>query len=538
MAGRKHQTGETVDLWMPLMDDSTIWAAVRLFSTLLLAPGFSLMLNLSSTLRHRCWFALVSLAILPAAGAGAAEDRPNILFIYLDDFGWRDTTYMGSDFYETPQLDQLAKEGMIFTNAYSCAANCAPARACLLSGQYTPRHEIYNVGTRPRGAKQHRRLMHVPGVDTLDRKIRTWAHQLHQAGYRTGTIGKWHLSNDPLPYGFDVNIGGTHSGSPPRGYYPPHPAPGLKDAPQGEYLTDRLTEEAIDFIGANRERPWALYLTHFAVHTPLNAKQELLPKYQAKPKGKLHDHVAMATMVQAVDDGVGKIQAALQRWSLEERTIVIFSSDNGGYGPATDMDPLKGYKGAYYEGGIRVPLFVKWPGVVEPGSKSESPVIQVDVFPTLCEMTGADKPDQPLDGKSLVPLLKQTADAEQAFAARPIFWHFPAYLQSYGGAYRMEQRDPLFRSRPCSIIRLGDWKLHHYYEDNGFELYNLREDIGESRELSLQHPDQLAVLKQKLQDWKTALQAPVPTTPNPDFDADAEAAAKQKAMKRAAKRGS
>ncbi len=459
------------------------------------------------------------LVFLASSVSVVAESRPNILFIFLDDFGWRDTGFMGSDFYETPHLDKLAAEGMIFTNAYSSAANCAPARACLLSGQYTPRHEIYNVGTGPRGNAKHRRLQHVPGTDTLDTKITTWAKALQDAGYATATMGKWHLSRDPKPYGFDVNIGGTHSGGPPRGYYPPHgKVPGLENAPKDEYITDRLSDEAIQFIRDHREQPWLLYLTHFAVHTPLNAKRELVPKYEAKPKGKLHDHVAMATMIQAVDDGVGRIQQTLADLDLEENTVIVFFSDNGGYGPATDMAPLKGYKGTYYEGGIRVPLFVKWPGVVRAGQKSDEPVIGVDLFPTFCDIAGVSLPkNQPVDGTSLVPLLKGQTEH---LPKRGLFWHFPAYLQSY--AVWTEQRDPLFRSRPCSIIRYGDWKLHQYFEDGGLELYNLRDDIGETQNLAEDHLDQCQELLKRLQTWQENTNAPIPTERNPKFDADAE----------------
>lgn len=451
-----------------------------------------------------------------------AAERPNILFIFLDDFGWRDTGYMGSDFYETPNLDKLASEGMVFSDAYSCAANCAPARACLLSGQYTPRHEIYNVGTGARGNAKHRKLLHVAGTDTLDPKIRTWAHQLQEAGYTTATMGKWHLSNDPLPYGFDVNIGGTHSGGPPRGYYPPHgKAPGLENTPKGEYVTDRLSEEAVNFIKENKTKPWALYLTHFAVHTPLNAKKELVAKYEAKAKGKLHDHVAMATMIQAVDDGVGRIQAVLDELGLTDNTVILFFSDNGGYGPATDMHPLKGYKGTYYEGGIREPFFVKWPGVVKPGNKSAEPIIGVDLYPTLCEIAGAEMPkDQPADGLSLLPILRSE---QKTFGDRPLFWHFPAYLQSY--QLWTEQRDPLFRSRPCSIIRLGDWKLHEYFEDGGLELYNLRDDICEMTNLAETNPQQTEALLTKLKQWRKQINAPIPTKANPAYDAEAEAEA-------------
>ncbi len=472
------------------------------------------------------------LAGLLLVASAAASEKPNLLFVFLDDFGWKDCGFMGSDFYETPHLDALAKQGMVFTDAYSAAANCAPARASLLSGQYSPRHEIYNVGTGPRGKAEHRRLLHIPGTDTLRPDIVTWAQCLREAGYHTATMGKWHLSDDPLPHGFDLNIGGTHSGGPPRGYYPPHgKLPGLADVPEGEYLTDTLSRRAAGFVAENKDRPWALYLTHFAVHTPLDAKKELVAKYEAKTPGKLHDHVAMATMIQAVDDGVGEIVAALDASGQRENTVIVFFSDNGGYGPATDMAPLKGYKGTYYEGGIREPLVVVWPGVVEPGSRCSIPVIGVDLFPTFCEITGAKLPDQPLDGVSLVPLLKGDAAASTSLADRPLYWHFPAYLQSYGNKGPFEQRDPLFRSRPCSIVRIGKWKLHEYFEDGGLELYDLESDIGETTNLAKSNPERAAELHARLKHWREKVGAPVPTTPNPKFDAEAEAKAIEKALR-------
>lgn len=478
---------------------------------------------------YLCLSAFICGELLAQDAKPQSADRPNILFIYLDDFGWRDTSYMGSDFYQTPNLDKLAAGGMIFTDAYSCASNCAPARACLLSGQYTPRHEVYNVGTRPRGDARHRRLLHVPGTDTLDPELRTWAHQLQDAGYTTAIMGKWHLSHDPRPYGFNVNIGGTHSGGPPQGYYAPHGnTPGLENAPEGEYITDRLSDEAIQFIRENKERPWTLYLSHFAVHTPLDARKDLVAKYESKTPGKLHDHVAMATMIQAVDEGVGRILATLDELKLTGNTVVIFFSDNGGYGPATDMHPLKGYKGTYYEGGIRVPLFVTWPGVVAPGSKSSEPVIGVDLYPTLCDIAGAKLPrakDQPMDGVSLMPLLKGDV---KTLGDRAIFWHFPAYLDAY--SVFDEQRDPLFRSRPCSIIREGDWKLHQYFEDGALELYNLRDDIGETTNLAQSNPRKTQELSGRLEAWRQRIKAPVPDQPNPEFDADAEAKAIAKAL--------
>lgn len=457
--------------------------------------------------------------------SGQKPPRPNVLFVFLDDFGWRDCSFMGSDYYETPNLDALASQGMIFTHAYSAAANCAPARASLLSGQYSPRHEIYNVGTTRRGNPKFGKLRHVPGTDTLKPNIKTWAHQIQQAGYRTGILGKWHLSQDPIPFGFDFNVAGSHSGSPPRGYFPPHPgAPGLQDSPADEYLTDRLTNEAIAFIERNRDVPWLLYLSHFAVHTPLQGRPDLVEKYQAKPKGKLHDHAVMAAMIESVDRGIGRLVKTLETTGLRDQTVILFTSDNGGYGPATSMHPLRGYKGTYYEGGIREPFFVNWPGVVKPGTANDTPIINVDLYPTLCEITGASLPSgQPLDGISLVPLFR--GEANDA-GDRALFWHFPAYLQSYQRTD--EQRDPLFRSRPCSIIREGRWKLHEYFEDGGLELYDLIADPGEQQNLVAAHPQIAKRLHAKLVAWRQSTSAPVPTDPNPNYDPLAEAAAIEK----------
>lgn len=464
------------------------------------------------------------------ATAGFANERPNILFIFLDDFGWKDTSYMGSDFYETPNIDRLAKGGMIFTDAYSAAANCAPARASLLSGQYTPRHEIHNVGTEPRGKAEFRKLLHIPGTDTLRPDIRTWAQDLQEGGYRTATIGKWHLSDDPLPYGFDVNIGGDHSGSPPKGYYPPHGnVPDLQNVPADEYLTDTLSQRASDFITDTTEEPWCLYLTHFAVHTPIEAKKTLLPKYQEKTPGDLHDNAKMATMIQSVDDGIGEIIATLEKTGQRDNTVILFFSDNGGYGPGTDMAPLKGYKGTYYEGGIRVPFFANWPGKIQAGTTSDTPIIGVDLYPTLCSLGGVETEAAPLDGLDLTPLFFGKDGADHA--ERDLFWHFPAYLQSFGKTGPFEQRDPLFRSRPCSVIRAGDWKLHQYFEDGGLELYHLADDIGESKNLSETNPEKRDELLVRLEAWRTNIGAEVPSEPNPAYDSKKEAAAIKKLLK-------
>ncbi len=469
-------------------------------------------------------------------GSSSAAERPNILFIYLDDFGWKDTGYMGSDFYETPHLDRLAREGMIFTHAYSASANCAPARACLHSGQYTPRHRVFNVGTDPRGKAAYRKLEHIPGVSDLRTDIVTWAQCLQKAGYQTATMGKWHLSDDPLPYGFDINIGGTHAGSPPRGYYPPHPrAPQLQDVPEGEFLTDTLSRKACEYIAAaDPKQPWALYMTYFSVHTPIQAKKELLPKYEAKTPGQQHNNPAMATMIEAVDTGVGNMLAALEKAGVRDDTAILFFSDNGGYGPATDMAPLKGYKGTYYEGGIRVPFFANWPGQIAPGQTNETPIIGVDLYPTICAIAGAELPEgQPLDGENLLPTFRGEAQGTVA-KDRSLFWHFPAYLQSYSRTN--QQRDPLFRARPCSIMRKGDWKLHEYFENDEYELYHLGNDIGETTDLSSTQPEKLAEMQQELRDWRQALNAPVPRALNPKYDPEAEKAAIEAAKEKKSKK--
>jgi arylsulfatase A-like enzyme len=451
-------------------------------------------------------FALLACSVLPRPSEAAP---PNVLFIYLDDFGWKDAGFAGSDFYETPHLDALAEGGLVFTDAYSNAANCAPARASLLSGQYTPRHRIFNVGTGPRGDDRHRRLLHVPGVSTLDPGIVTWAEILQEAGYRTGLFGKWHLGGDPRTQGFDVTV-----------EYGKLPGFDRHLGPNDEYLADVLTDRTVEFVRENRGRRWCAYLAHFAVHTPLQPKVSLLPKYEAKPPGELHDHVAMATMIQAVDDGVGRIVAELERLMLRDDTVIFFFSDNGGYGPATDMDPLWGYKGNYYEGGIRVPLFVNWPGVVAPGRSSE-PVIGLDLFPTIVEIAGAELPEQPQDGHSLVPLLKGETPS---LGVRPLFWFFPAYLQSYRSAVS-EQPDVLFRTRPCSVVRLGDYKLHEYFEDGRLELYDLSRDIGERHNLAEVEPERTRRMHDLLKRWQAEVGAPTPLEVNPEFDAEAEAQA-------------
>ena len=448
------------------------------------------------------------------AQARYGQKRPNIVFIFIDDMGWRDVGFMGSEYYETPNIDKLAGKGMIFTNAYSNAPNCAPARACLLSGQYGPRHGVYTVASSSRGQSKFRKLIPIENTTVLDSNIVTIAEAIKSAGYVSASIGKWHLGDDPqfgpVDQGFDVNVGGYIAGHPQKGYFVPYNNPELPDGPQGEYLTDRLTDEALNFIETNKDRPFFLYLPHYAVHTPLQAKTELIEKYKKKPGSNGQNNSKYAAMIESTDQGVGRIMDKLNELDLAENTIVFFFSDNGGVKGITSNQPLRGGKGMLYEGGIREPMVVRWPGVVEPGTTSDTPVIGIDLYPTILEMVDIEKPkDKLLDGESIVPLLKGRRNLDR----KAIFWHFPAYLQGKAeGA-----RDPHFRTRPAGAVRAGDFKLIEYFEDGDLELYNLTDDIAEQNNLADTMPEKAAELHTLMLAWRKAVNAPVPTELNPDY---------------------
>ncbi|MFQ5735023.1 MAG: sulfatase, partial [Planctomycetaceae bacterium] len=277
---------------------------------------------------------------------------PNVVFFLIDDLGWKDAGFMGSRFYDTPNVDRMARQGMVFTDAYSNGPNCAPTRACLMSGQYSPRHGIYTVGRSARGSAPFRKLIPTPNRTVLADKVVTLAESLKGAGYVTAHMGKWHLGADAKTQGFDVNIGGNRSGSPRGGYFSPYRNPQLPDGPKGEYLTDRLTDEALKFLDANREKPFFLYLAHYAVHTPIQAKPDLTAKYRKRKADKYHNNAKYAAMIDSVDQSVGRVLKKLDDLKLADDTIVIYTSDNGGHGPVTSMHPLRGSKGMLYEGGV------------------------------------------------------------------------------------------------------------------------------------------------------------------------------------------
>ena len=463
--------------------------------------------------------------------------KPNIIFILLDDFGWKDLSCYGSEFYETPNIDKWASESMTFTDAYASCPVCSPTRASVMSGKYpaTVRLTNFLVG------KTTGRLLNAPYIHYLSLEEKSVASALRDGGYRTWHIGKWHLGEEPYwpeKHGFDVNIAGCHMGHPWKGYFSPWEIPMLEDGPEGEYLTDRLTDAAIDLIkgsdpsaGSGQARPFFMNLCYYTVHTPVQAKKEVVAKYEAKAKemgldkvdpfaeGECHptiqqrdEHVrrriiqsdpTYAAMIEIMDTNIGRLLAALDETGQRENTVIVFTSDNGGLataeGSPTCNAPLAEGKGWMYEGGTREPLIVQWPGVTQAGSKCEVPVTTPDFYPTFLEMAGLPlMPEQHKDGVSLVPLLKDEGELDR----EAIYWHYPHY-GNQGGT-------------PGCSMRMGDYKLIEFFEDGRIELYNLREDIGEDHNLAGEQPELAAKMKAMLADWRESVDAKIPQS-NPDW---------------------
>jgi arylsulfatase A-like enzyme len=440
------------------------------------------------------------------------QQKPNIVYINIDDLGWSDLSSYGSDYYETPNIDKLVSNGMMFTNAYASASNCAPSRAGLFTGQYSPRHGIYTVNNSDRGKAIHRKLIPTPNTTTLHDSIITIADVLNQKGYLTASMGKWHLGETPESQGFDINIGGTHDGH-PKSYFSPYKNKNLSDGPEGEYLTDRLTNEAISFLNKNYNTSFFLYMTYYTVHTPIQGKPELIEKYKAKKTTKAHSNPTYGAMVEAMDQNIGRLIETIENLGLSSNTLIIFTSDNGGLFTVSKQLPLRAGKGSYYEGGIRVPFIVRWDNKITANSVSHTPINNIDIYPTILELLALDKPkNHPLDGVSLLPLFNN----EKTNKARPLFWHFPVYLQSVIND-PAEGRDPYFRTRPGSVIRYGEWKLHHYFEDNEVELYNLKTDPSEQNNLANNFPEKKTALMNMLNRWRSNIAAPIPTKMNPKY---------------------
>ncbi|MCB9208963.1 MAG: sulfatase [Ignavibacteriales bacterium] len=434
------------------------------------------------------------------------EKKPNIVFVLVDDLGWKDLGIYGSEFYETPNLDQFTSESVMFTNAYSASPVCSPTRASIMTGKYPSRVGITDW---------------IPGLDPKDRKLLgpqdlnelplqevTIAEVLKRNNYKTFFAGKWHLGDSgyfPEQQGFDLNFGGHHMGQPPGGYYSPYNNPKLKDGPDGEYLTDRLTNESIKFIEENSENPFFVYLSYYSVHTPIEANKKYVGKFREKLKTlknskieKLKEHNGStvqnqvnpeyASMVYSLDKNFGRLISKLKKLDLYDNTIIVFTSDNGGLSTLslnanapTSIKPLRAGKGWCYEGGIRVPLLIKQQGKSKKVI-SDFPVVSMDFFPTLLELACLDNiPIENIDGKSLVPLL----NGENQIDREAIFWHFPHY---HGSMWT-----------PGSAIRKGKWKLVEFYETGEIELYNLKEDLSEKNNLSEKYPEKVKELKTELE---------------------------------------
>jgi arylsulfatase A-like enzyme len=458
--------------------------------------------------------------------------RKNIILILIDDMGWMDIGCQGSSFYETPRLDRLAQEGMRFTDAYASCPVCSPTRASIMTGKYPATVGITNF----LGGKAQGRLLDVPYFDHLPLEERSLATVMREGGYSTWHIGKWHLGEEgcwPEDHGFDVNVGGHRAGH-PKSYFSPYSNPRLADGPAGEYLTDRLTDEAVKLIKKRGDKPFFMNFCHYAVHTPIQSPSELVEKYRAKAsalgldskepfedgdffpsdakrKGRIRRRLfqsdpAYAAMVENLDWNIGRVLDALNDEGIADDTVVMFTSDNGGLatseGSPTSNAPLSEGKGWMYEGGTREPLIVKWPGVTPPNSTCREPTTSPDFYPTCLEIAGLPLvPEQHVDAVSIVPLLKG-----EKFERGPIFWHYPHY-GNQGGT-------------PGCSVRSGDWKLIEFFEDNRVELYNLREDVGEERDMAKEKPDIAKRLQGALAEWRVRAGAKVPE-PNPDWPHEA-----------------
>jgi arylsulfatase A-like enzyme len=458
---------------------------------------------------------LPALFALLGNGAFAKGEKPNIVFILADDLGYTDVSAYGSKYYKTPNIDQLAKEGVRFTSGYSAGPNCQPTRAALLSGQYGPRTGIYTVGDIHRFNWQSRPLRPVDNVASLPLEKTTIAQSLRKAGYATALFGKWHLGESseahPSKRGFDEAIvaSGKHFNfktSPETDY------------PEGTYLADFLTDKAVDFIERHKDGPFFLYLSHYGVHSPIQAKPELVEKFKDKAASGGHNDPVYAAMIASVDESVGRVTAKLDELGLSENTLIVFTSDNGGVGgyqregiqgkDTTDNAPLRGGKGTLYEGGIRVPYVFRWKGVIPADSVSETPIISVDLHPSLLELSGVPDPEnQPLDGVSYVPVLK---DPSSVLKRDALFWHFPGYLGS---------RADTWRTKPVSVIREGSLKLVENLEDRSLELYDLSSDLGEKNNLASAQPEKAASLLAKLNNWRKEIGAKLPTRNVPSVPA-------------------
>lgn len=463
-------------------------------------------------------------------GNGSHSNRPNVVLILVDDLGLHDIGIEGSSFYQTPNIDELAKSGMRFTAGYANCRVCSPSRASIQLGTFTARHGITQwIGGQAGLAFNRNEALLTPDYQRqMPAAQTTLPEALKESGYRTFFAGKWHLGdNDSLPtdHGFDINIGGHHSGSPPGGYFAPYRNPKMESGPDGESLTMRLADETARFIGSVEDQPYFAMLSFYAVHGPLQTSQDRWKKYRdiappapsdgnrfkvdrTMPVRQIQDNPVYAGMLETLDDAVGVVLAALETKGDRDNTMVIFTSDNGGVssgdGFATSNLPLRGGKGRQWEGGVREPYYISFPKLIKPESTCDVPVIGSDIYPTILDLAGLPlRPAQHVDGVSLAKLV--VGEPDTAATDRALIWHYPHY-DNQGG-------------EPSSLIRRGDYKLIHYYLDGHDELYHLPTDVSEANDLASQQPDRVAALKTELMDYLKSVDAKFPE-PDPRYDAE------------------
>ena len=441
------------------------------------------------------------------------KEKPNVVLIVADDLGWSDLSYMGSTYYETPNIDKLSKSGMTFYNGYASSANCAPSRASMLTGKYHPFHGIYSVKNSDRGNKKTRKIIPIKTKTKLELEYFILPEMLKSKGYSTGHFGKWHMGPKgyyPEQMGFDINIGGNEHGG-PGSYFSPYKYPNMSNGPKDEYLKDRIGDEVVKFIEKNKENNFFAYVPFFSVHTPIQSKSEYEKKYRNKESNEYHNREDYAGMIQSLDENIGKILEKIDKLNLSKNTLIIFTSDNGGIKAISNQYPLRAGKGSYYEGGIKVPMIFSWPEKIQAGSTSNERVSNIDFYPTIKKIIGYNKTID-LDGEDLTPIFNS-----KALKKRELYFHFPIYLEPYN-VHLDSGSDPLFRTRPGSVIIKDNWKLHHYYEDNNFELYNLENDISESKNLININKEKKAELLKDLNNWRSKNNAPIPNKLNPFYD--------------------
>lgn len=462
----------------------------------------------------------------------------NVVFILVDDLGKHDLSGAGSSLYETPNIDALAARSLRFHQGYACCQVCSPSRASIMLGQIPARHGITDWIGAKSGLDWTRddRLLPADYVDQLPLTQTSLARAFQKAKYKTFFAGKWHLGGEgsfPEDHGFDINIGGHHRGSPPGGYFSPYNNPKMKDGPPGESLTLRLADETVKFIrGRQRDEPFFAMLSFYTVHSPLQTTPELWRRYRDKavamglaqsrfeidrtlPVRMLQDHPVYAGMIETMDTAVGRVVDAIEAHGIDDRTMIVFTSDNGGVASgdayATSNRPLRTGKGRQWEGGLRVPYYLRVPGVTDGGMETEVPATGADFYPTLLELAGLPpRPEQHLDGISLVPVLHG-----QQIKPRPLIWHYPHYGNQGG--------------EPSGIYRDGPWKLIHYYEDGRDELYHLGEDLGEQHDLAEKEPERVGRMRLNLQEFLDSVGAKFPQ-PDPRFS-ETRALAKQRRIR-------